>query len=998
MNAFLSRLVPFFLVFPSAIAALVSWDGGGDGHAWEDPLNWSADALPGADDDVVIADPAGTLWITNHAGHIGIRSLQSDASLVLEGGNLKLTGGVSEVRGTFILGSRKTLMVVGEDTTFRAVGAVGLDGVRFTVKHGANLTLDTLTNYTDSPRCCGGLWLVDGEGSVLSLPRLSTLTGNPTWSMKIQATSGGQVLLPRLVTIGNSRLGCLADGPGSVVDLPALAEFDDSGNRWLTLNARNEGVVNAPLLTDGRRVSIYLREGGVIPLAQFTNFTRGAINLGDGYDLTLPAVTTLDGADLLLSGGAKLTLPGVTAYADTDGCCGAVWKAEGAGSVLTLPNLAELTGNPNWAMNIQAFGGEVRLPALSVISDGHLHIQAGGSGSLALLEALTSFAGKRRFTLEAVGGGTVRLNPGTVTLPRTTLRLEAGSRLTAGVIELGAEGECAAAGTLEAGLINRGVVRPGASPGRLEIQGDYTQTAEGRLVIEVGGETPGENLDFLAVTGAATLDGTLEAGVVEDFAATAGQRFAVLSAASVNGRFAALADLSAGSDLEFAPEYAADHVAVVAGIAAGPRVVEAAPTGTVPAPLRAFQVTFSEMVDAERFTGEQVELAGPLGAVPVEPPTRIGETTWRITFPEQFAGGDYALTVHAEVTDYAGHPMAAPFVVRCRIVEGGPRIVAVTPEGELPASVWFAEVTFDKAVDPATFTPEDATLTGPGGQAIAIAEVQSREGDQRYRLRFAAPAEGGAYTLGVGPEIADPAGNLMDQDGDGVFGEAEEDRFVSSFVVHPPVWEGDFHLALGRASVLSGEAGFVSLRLASRNLTALEFVLHAPAAWMAGATLEPVSSDLLTASLTPRGAGRWAARFEFDRAVLIDGERELARLRFHPPADAPSVRLPLEAEELGGTAFDGTPLTDGVGERGQIIVVREAPVLDLPAAAAPPTLHGRPGAVYAIEAVSAFVPGAEWTVTREVTLNDRFLPLPDLAPAEGNRFYRAREVHPPPGN
>jgi hypothetical protein len=32
----------------------VSWDGGGDGASWHDPLNWSADSLPGALDDVTI--------------------------------------------------------------------------------------------------------------------------------------------------------------------------------------------------------------------------------------------------------------------------------------------------------------------------------------------------------------------------------------------------------------------------------------------------------------------------------------------------------------------------------------------------------------------------------------------------------------------------------------------------------------------------------------------------------------------------------------------------------------------------------------------------------------------------------------------------------------------------------------------------------------------------------------------------------------------------------
>ncbi len=42
------------------LLAMVNWDGGGDGRSWLDPLNWSADALPGRGDDVRIGLPAGS--------------------------------------------------------------------------------------------------------------------------------------------------------------------------------------------------------------------------------------------------------------------------------------------------------------------------------------------------------------------------------------------------------------------------------------------------------------------------------------------------------------------------------------------------------------------------------------------------------------------------------------------------------------------------------------------------------------------------------------------------------------------------------------------------------------------------------------------------------------------------------------------------------------------------------------------------------------------------
>src|SRR5688572_14382897 len=39
------------------LLAAVSWDGGGDGLNWTDPINWSTNALPGPADDVTIDVP-----------------------------------------------------------------------------------------------------------------------------------------------------------------------------------------------------------------------------------------------------------------------------------------------------------------------------------------------------------------------------------------------------------------------------------------------------------------------------------------------------------------------------------------------------------------------------------------------------------------------------------------------------------------------------------------------------------------------------------------------------------------------------------------------------------------------------------------------------------------------------------------------------------------------------------------------------------------------------
>jgi filamentous hemagglutinin family protein len=65
-------------------------------------------------------------------------------------------------------------------------------------------------------------------------------------------------------------------------------------------------------------------------------------------------------------------------------------------------------------------------------------------------------------------------------------------------------------GTLNANLVNSGLVSPGMSPGRLTITGDFDQTSAGTLLIEIGGLTAGSEYDQLSVLGAIGLAGTLQ--------------------------------------------------------------------------------------------------------------------------------------------------------------------------------------------------------------------------------------------------------------------------------------------------------------------------------------------------------------------------------------------------------------------------------------------------------------------------------------------------------
>jgi hypothetical protein len=91
------------------------------------------------------------------------------------------------------------------------------------------------------------------------------------------------------------------------------------------------------------------------------------------------------------------------------------------------------------------------------------------------------------------------------------------------------------AGTIQANVTNAATVDPGDPFGTLTIQGNYTQTAAGVLVIQIGGPN---QLGQLAVTGSATLDGTLEVSLAGSYIPAVGTSFPILTFSQYSGDFA----------------------------------------------------------------------------------------------------------------------------------------------------------------------------------------------------------------------------------------------------------------------------------------------------------------------------------------------------------------------------------------------------------------------------------------------------------------------------
>ena len=79
--------------------------------------------------------------------------------------------------------------------------------------------------------------------------------------------------------------------------------------------------------------------------------------------------------------------------------------------------------------------------------------------------------------------------------------------------------------------------------------------------------------------------------------------------------------------------------------------------------------------------------------------------------------------------------------------------------------------------------PDDVALTKSGQSTGAVPAIATVNGNT-YRVSFTPPLFlPGSYTLVMGPNISDTAGNLMNQDNDNSNGEATGDRYSGSFTI-----------------------------------------------------------------------------------------------------------------------------------------------------------------------------------------------------------------------
>lgn len=419
-----SAFVLALLGLASARGASVVWDGGGGDFSWQNRTNWSGDSLPGPTDDVAISIAGDATIVVS--SNVTVRSLQCDQDLTLETGTLKVTGGESTVQGRLVVKTNAILAATGSSTRLAGAGAVTADGAGFEVTSGASISLPGLVTYNKGNPCRSTFWRANGAGSALEFPGLTALNGGACVPIEIEATSGAVVSLTNLGTITEGLVLFRADGTNSRVDLGNWHECLAT-QREVALEARNAGTIIMPQFPGGPMVKVTLTFGGALPATSLQRLNGFTVT---GMAVDFSALTNLNVGSILVNGGSVVTLPALARHNNGGGCQVNRWQVSGAGSVLNLPALTQLSGSSCGVLEIQAqAGGTMILTNLVDLADGRLSFLADGVNSrvdLGSLQRSSSLA--RDVTFEARNAGTMWM-PGLSGGPMVRVKLASGGTL-----------------------------------------------------------------------------------------------------------------------------------------------------------------------------------------------------------------------------------------------------------------------------------------------------------------------------------------------------------------------------------------------------------------------------------------------------------------------------------------------------------------------------------------------------------------------------------------
>ncbi len=466
----------------------------------------------------------------------------SGASTLSAGGNLSIAGSTAALTTTSggAVSQTGALIVTGNTNINAGANAITLNNTGNDFQGPLSLTNSGANNIaiTDANALILGAWNI-GTGTLDV-----TTNGAITQSGTITQAAGA--------------------GPATI----------DAGSGTITLNASNNDFTG-PLRLNGGVTQITDKNAltlSTLNTGALTVTSTGALNLGQGAvggaltaksnnnAITQSGALTVAGTSDINAGSNTITLNNAS-----NDFTGALSASGGTVQITDMNTL--LLGSLNATTLTLASVNTNLQGTLSTLSNfnlpsGIFTINPGGAlttGAASIAAGATlATGGSFTATGPITVGGILQGSPtGPITATGQTVTVTSGGllNLNGGSITattLANQGLLKGIGTINANVNNDGTMSPGASPGLMNIAGNFVQGPTGLLNIEIGGVIPGTGFDKVAVTGNATLNGVLAIAQFGNFvpASTDGFRF-LTTGGTINGTFSTILVPAAFAGMSF---------------------------------------------------------------------------------------------------------------------------------------------------------------------------------------------------------------------------------------------------------------------------------------------------------------------------------------------------------------------------------------------------------------------------------------------------------------
>jgi hypothetical protein len=412
----------------------------------------------------------------------------------IQGATVRFAGTLTSLGGILNLSS-------GTADFHRAVSINTLNQSGGTLSGSAGLTVTNFFTWT------GGSMVGTGAVSVAATATMA-LSGSSGksldgWTLNNQGTG----------TFSGTGTLSLANGAafnnGGTFTIMNDEGFLASG---LTPTIGNTGTFIKSSSTNTTEIDALFNNSGTVQVNSGTLYLAGGGSSTGSFAVASGATLKFSGFSTLLASGSSVT---------------------GAGAVVFVSGTTDVEGTYNTTGATSVLGGVVNF--LSSVQTNTFTT----AGTVSVAAGTTFAVASGDYTQTA---GTTLLNGGTITVASgQSVNIQSGT--------------LAALGTINGNLANAGTLQVGGAgtTGVLTVNGNFTQTGSGNAVFELEGTTAGTRYDQLAITGSATLAGTLTVSAIDGFVPPVSSVFTILTYASRSGDFSSFSASGNGRTLSRTP-------------------------------------------------------------------------------------------------------------------------------------------------------------------------------------------------------------------------------------------------------------------------------------------------------------------------------------------------------------------------------------------------------------------------------------------------------------